>query len=93
MRCGTPWLQTGKVVVLHTGNVAEILRSTMTKDLPRPYTADQARDDLIEFLGIRDREPSAAQAYQDFLIVTGSVCPPCGNQTRRLWKTARLLLA
>jgi hypothetical protein len=34
---------------------------------PRPNTADQACDDLIEFLRIRDREPSAAQAYQDFL--------------------------
>lgn len=34
---------------------------------PRPHTADQACDDLIEFLVIRDREPLAAQAYEDFL--------------------------
>lgn len=36
-------------------------------DAPRPNTADQACDDLIEFLGVRDREPAAAQAYKDFL--------------------------
>lgn len=34
---------------------------------PRPNTADQACDDLIEFLDIRNREPLAAQAYEDFL--------------------------
>lgn len=34
---------------------------------PRPNTADQACDDLIEFLIVRDREPTAAQAYEDFL--------------------------
>jgi len=34
---------------------------------PRPNTADQACDDLIEFLVVRNREPSVAQAYEDFL--------------------------
>lgn len=34
---------------------------------PRPNTADQACDDLIEFLVVRDNEPAAAQAYEDFL--------------------------
>ena len=37
------------------------------KPEPRPNTADQACDDLIEFLVIGDREPTAAQAYKDFL--------------------------
>ena len=36
-------------------------------DPPRPHTADQACDDLIEFLVVRDYEPAAAQAYEDFL--------------------------
>lgn len=36
-------------------------------DPPRPNTADQACDDLIEFLVVRDHEPAAAQAYEDFL--------------------------
>jgi hypothetical protein len=36
-------------------------------DPPRPHTADQACDDLIEFLVVRDHEPTAAQAYEDFL--------------------------
>lgn len=36
-------------------------------DPPRSNTADQACDDLIEFLVVRDREPAAAQAYEDFL--------------------------
>ena len=29
-------------------------------DSPRPHTADQTCDDLIEFLVVRDREPAAA---------------------------------
>jgi len=37
------------------------------KPEPRPNTADQACGDLIEFLGIRNHEPTAAQTYQDFL--------------------------
>lgn len=36
-------------------------------DPPRPNTADQACDDLIEFLVVRDHEPAAAQAYEDLL--------------------------
>jgi hypothetical protein len=39
---------------------------------PRPHTADQACDDLIEFLVVRDHEPAAAQAFEDFLK---SGCP------------------
>lgn len=39
----------------------------MNFDPPRPHTADQACDDLIEFLVVRNHEPAAAQAYQDLL--------------------------
>ena len=37
------------------------------KAKPRPNTADGACDDLIEFLDVRNSEPAAAQAYEDFL--------------------------
>jgi hypothetical protein len=34
MRCGTPYLQSGGIVIAHTGNLAEIIRG----DSPKPLT-------------------------------------------------------
>ncbi len=53
--CATPYLQS------HPEATLEV------REPPRPNTADQACDDLIEFLVIRNREVAAAQAYEDFL--------------------------